>query len=309
MTAATAPAKIILFGEHAVVYGRPAIAAPVSQLLARAEVRPGSRKGLRLLAADIGLDLSLQEAGADEPLAMAARLTLAELRLEAPPDLEVQITSAIPIAAGLGSGAAVSVALIRALSRHLGTELPPDLQSALAYKVDEIHHGTPSGIDNTVIATGKLVYYVKDETLETFPVGQPLSILIGDSGIASPTARAVAGVRERWRADPGGYESVFDEIGQLTKEARACLETGKPARLGELMDQNHRLLAQLGVSHASLDRFAEIARRAGAQGAKLSGAGLGGNIIALAAPSTIPHVEQALLEAGARQVFRTEIGR
>ncbi|MBN1148999.1 MAG: hypothetical protein JXA78_17205, partial [Anaerolineales bacterium] len=137
---ATAPGKVILFGEHAVVYGRPAIAAPLNQLKARAAVSADPRAApgtLRIQAPDVNLDALLDELPADHPLARAVSCVLAELGIQRPPACKLRITSSIPLAAGLGSGAAVSVAIIRALSAFLGRPLPAERVSALAYEVEK----------------------------------------------------------------------------------------------------------------------------------------------------------------------------
>jgi len=161
---ASAPGKIILFGEHAVVYGQPAIAVPVTQVRARAIVTAEPRQpagSVRIQAPIIGLEAWLAELLPEDPLASVARLVFAELGLSQPPALTIRVTSTIPVAAGLGSGAAVSVAIIRALSEFLGRRLPAERVSALAYEVEKLHHGTPSGIDNTVIAYARPVYFVR----------------------------------------------------------------------------------------------------------------------------------------------------
>ena len=152
---ATAPGKVIIFGEHAVVYGQPAIAAPVHQAQATATVEPGEPgSGLILSAADLDLVLPLTEAPKDDPLAAMARLTLAYLDAPAP-DATLTVRSTVPIASGMGSGAAVSTAIVRALAAWMGRELRADVVSGLVYEVEKLHHGTPSGIDNTVSATSK----------------------------------------------------------------------------------------------------------------------------------------------------------
>jgi len=205
----------------------------------------------------------------------------------------LKITSTIPVAAGLGSGAAVTVALVRALSGFLGRPLPDDAVNAIAYEVEKIHHGTPSGIDNTVITYARPVFFVKDQPLEPLRVGAPVTIVIADSGIPAPTAEAVADVRTAFQRDPEGYRALFAAVGDVVNAARHALEQGDVPRLGALMDENHRLLQRMGVSCATLDALVARARDAGAWGAKLSGGGRGGNMIAL----TPTHSDAAALAA------------
>ncbi|MFP3854738.1 MAG: mevalonate kinase, partial [Anaerolineales bacterium] len=223
MTSASAPGKIILLGEHAVVYRRPALAVPLSDLQAWATVEDSDHPGIHLISEQADVDFWLHEADDAQPVALAVRLTLQALELKSSPDLRITIDSDLPIAAGLGSGAAVSVAVIRALSQHLGHPLSPTVQATLAYEVEKLHHGTPSGIDNTVVAHEAPVFFIKGAPLETFPIDDPFTLVIADTGIPSPTGDAVAGVRERWKQDKARYEGYFDEIGQLAQRGRQAM--------------------------------------------------------------------------------------
>jgi mevalonate kinase len=305
---ATAAAKVILFGEHAVVYGCPAIAVPVEEVQAMATLEPASPgQGLTLVALDLGLVVPLAETRDDDPLGVMARLTLEHLGVSTL-DATLTIHSKIPIASGLGSGTAVSTAIVRVLAGYMGCELTPATVSKLVYKVEKLHHGTPSGIDNTVVAYGQPVFFVRDETFETFGVGAPLQLLIGDTGSASPTRVAVGDVRRGWEQDRERYERLFNEVGEIVREARALIERGDDiARLGALMDRNHRLLREMAISSPELEHLVAAAEAAGALGAKLSGAGRGGNMIALTTASESARVAQALRRAGAVRVIETVV--
>ena len=306
---ASAPGKVILFGEHAVVYGRPAIAVPVTQVCARAEAEPGEPgRGLVLVAADVGLTVPLAQAPADDPLATIARLTLDYLGVASAPDAVITVRSTIPIASGMGSGAAVSTAIARVLAALLGRPLTAGETSALVFEVEKLYHGTPSGIDNTVVAHERPVYFVKGEPPQPFPIARPFTLAIADTGIASPTKIVVDDVRRAWQANPAPYERLFDRIGAIAQAARQAMEVGNVAALGPLMDENQRLLQDLGVSSPELDRLAAAARAAGAWGAKLSGAGRGGNLIALIPPAQAALIGAALQGAGAKSVIVTQVG-
>ncbi len=318
MAAATTPGKIILFGEHAVVYGQPALAAPVSQVQARVDVTDASRSGVWIDAPDVNLSSELSRLAPDHPLAAAIKGVFSALNISRYPNLHIQIESTIPVASGLGSGAAVSVALIRALSLAVHRPLPDEQVSALAYDVEKIHHGTPSGIDNTVITYAKPVYFVKDlpapqgrggegKTIETFRVAKPFTIVIGDTGLPAPTKEAVADVRKLRQANPERYERLFAAIGSIARAARQAIETGHPERLGPLMDENHALLQEMTVSCPELDRLTEAARSSGALGAKLSGGGRGGNMIALSEKENALAVANALSNAGAKRTIITTV--
>ncbi|MCX8062948.1 MAG: mevalonate kinase [Anaerolineales bacterium] len=307
---AQAPAKIILFGEHAVVYGRPAIAVPVTALQTRAIVRadPHASHGqVHLLAPAVQLDAWLDELEPNHPLRRVVELTAQELGAAYIPACQITIQSTIPVASGLGSGAAVSVAVIRALAAYLGRALPDETVSAIAYEVEKIHHGTPSGVDNTVIALRKAVFFARGQPIQPLRVGRPFLLLIADSGIPSPTALTVGEVRSAWQQNPTHYEALFDQIAAIVVQARSLIENGSSDHLGDLMNRNQTLLRELGVSSPELERLIHAALRAGALGAKLSGGGRGGNIIALVSEVNAPVVAQSLEEAGAKGVIRTTV--
>ena len=306
---ASAPGKAILVGEHAVVYGMPAIALPLSGIRANAAYRP-TRSSLTLIAEDLArppLIIDTGDIDSSDPLALMAVLTLQYLGLESLHG-EIRIRSEIPIASGLGSGAAVSAAIGRAIAKLHGTILPGDALNRLVFEVEKLHHGTPSGIDNTVVVYESPVYFVKGGSIEFLEIADPLWILLADSGIASLTRDAVADVGAMARLAPAQTARIFEDIGAIVDEARHCIEHGNITRLGELMTANHRLLRALDVSSAELDHLVDAASNAGALGAKLSGGGRGGNIIALVDEASAPAVEQALVEAGARQVMLTVAG-
>ncbi len=309
---ATAPGKIILFGEHAVVYGRPAIAIPITQVNARAllQADPRGQSGcMRVQAPDIQLDAWLADIPQEDPLAAAIRGTLMHLGVDRLPACTLRVTSTIPLAAGLGSGAAVSIAVIRAVSAFLGHPLGDEQVCALAYEVEKIYHGTPSGIDNSVIAYAQPIFFVRGQPIERFAIRRPFTLVIGDTGIPSPTAVAVGDLRRAWQANPAPYEALFDITGRITAAARRVMQSkGSPHRLGPLMDENQAVLIELGVSSSELERLLQAARAAGALGAKLSGGGRGGNMIALASQNTAAQVASALLDAGAVRTIITQAG-
>lgn len=326
VTEASAPGKIILFGEHAVVYGQPAIAAPVSQVRARAWVEDADAaayagayapapagSGVCLHLTNLDYHYTLSEAPADDPFAAAIRLLQQEAGVQTLPPLSITIHSDIPIASGLGSGAATAAALLRALARHLGLDaFASDAQvSRLAFAVEQLHHGTPSGIDNTVVAYEKPVYFVRQQPqnrIEPFTVASPLSLLIADTGVSSSTKTVVSDVRRQWQADPARLDALFARCGQIADQARQAIEAGDIAQVGALMNQNQELLRQMTVSSPALEHLITAALSAGAIGAKLSGAGRGGNMIALIAADAAPPVRAALLAAGARAVLASVIG-
>jgi len=186
----------------------------------------------------------------------------------------------------LGSSAAITISIIRAFSAFLGKRLTDEQVSDFAYEVEKIHHGTPSGIDNTVISYQKPVYYRKGNPFEFLEIGEEFNVLIAYSGIPGNTRKAVEGVRAGWLKEPDRYNQTFSRMGEITQEAKGIIETGNPDLLGSLMNENHELLREIGVSTPKLDQLVLDAKDAGALGAKLSGGGLGGHIIALVRSNT-----------------------
>jgi mevalonate kinase len=307
MIQATAPAKIILLGEHAVVYGQPAVAIPVSGLRATAVAdfnTPGSGLQIVLSDTEMILRVKIQAETIDHPLSLIASQILSLLN-EPPPDLTITVKSEIPIASGLGSGAAISAVVGRVLSSALHHPLDNAQLNDIVYQVEKLYHGTPSGIDNTVIVHEHPVYFVKDQSIDFFSVKGRFHFLIADTGISALTRIAVGDVNKLYKDHPEHYQSIFESIGSLVKQARTALENGNKAELGFLMNKNHDFLKELTVSSPELDHLVDAAQKAGAFGAKLSGGGCGGNMIALVPTETLPAVRSALFEAGAVRVFET----
>jgi len=307
MISSSAPGKIILFGEHAVVYGQPALAVPVTQVQATVTVSENSRGGVWVEAPNIGLSSALTQLPAEHPLAFVIKSAFASLGIARLPACTLYIQSTIPVAAGLGSGAAVSVAILRALSAHVGRPFTDPQVNGLAFEAEKLYHGTPSGIDNTVVTFARPVYFVKGQPIKTFRVGASFTLVIGDTGISAPTKESVGALRSLHQADPAHWDAIFSQVGEIVWDARQAIERGDTTELGKLMDANHALLQEMTVSCDELDRLTEAAHKAGALGAKLSGGGRGGNMIALVLKDKAPAMAEALLAAGAKRTIVTTV--
>ena len=332
----SAPGKIILFGEHSVVYGRPAIAIPVTQVSARCTIEPGVvGMGVRVVAQDLGIAFALTETPLENPLAAAIQKTINHLNLPAEPDITLTLTSSIPIARGLGSGAAISTAIVRALGQYFDQIFEPQQVSEIVFEIEKLHHGTPSGIDNTVVAFGQPIFFVKGQPdldgtrtkeehsisedlpkkqefhrsgpIDRLRVAASLTFIIGDTGVESQTHKVVGDLRARRKREVARYERYFDEMAALTIEARKGIETGDVASIGRCMIANHALLERIGVSSEPLNRLVAGALEAGAIGAKLSGAGWGGNMIAMVESERVDPVVEALLACGATGTLMTQL--
>jgi len=262
-----AGAKIILLGEHAVVYGRPALAAGLPLRLS-ATARRGD--GPRLLGTD-----DVRVTGMIERAA-------SHLDLD-PREWTIEVDSEIPQGRGLGSSAALAVATLRALADAAGVRLEIDDELRIGRELERAFHGTPSGVDPAAAALGRCFRFVAGDppTVTPLPVDGVVPLVVAYDDEPRSTGDAVGGLRERRDADPGRHERLFDEVATLVRAGERALASGDFAALGRCFDANHALLGALGVSSPTLDERVRVARRAGALGAKLTGAGRGGAIIAL----------------------------
>ena len=300
----TAPGKIILFGEHAVVYGKPAIAIPVSGMRASAWSED-SENGLTINALDLGKKFNLKSE--NNQFSVLAQSILAKNN-QNEPNLTINLSSKLPQGSGMGSSAATSTAVCRALSGYLGINLAENEISELVFDAEKVVHGTPSGIDNTVVAYEMPVYFIKGEKPKTFEPGKEFFLVIGDTGIEASTKETVSNVRNNWKKEPGLMDGYFDEIERITKQGKIAIENGNEKMVGEMMNENHELLNSIGVGHNELEKLIDIAKDAGALGAKLTGGGGGGNMVALAEDKKAQKkIHDAITEAGYR-AYQTSFG-
>jgi mevalonate kinase len=309
---ASAPAKTILFGEHAVVYSQPAIAVPITSLKAAAYVmaRPNAKPGEVLIEApDIHLYRDLEKLSDNHPFSKLLGGLRNHFGLDHFPSFHLKVKSDIPIASGLGSGTAVSVAILKAVSIFLGLPLSPEEISKQAFEVEKIYHGSPSGIDNTVITYAQPIYFIRNQPFHLLSIAKTMTLVMGDTGQRSVTAQAVGEVRQRWLAKKEFYEDIFSKIGAISQKALEYIEEGNIEGLGSLMTSNHQLLRDINVSSPKLDHLVDTAIHAGAFGAKLSGAGQGGYMIALTDAAKAKQVAETLLSSGAANTIITRIDR
>jgi hydroxymethylglutaryl-CoA reductase len=217
--------------------------------------------------------------------------------------VRIEVFPNVPRAMGLGGSAAMAVAIIRALDQHFRLSLSDAQINELAYGCEKVAHGTPSGIDNTVATYGKFVLYKRAQAEGEAPmmrelhVPKPIPMVIGISGKESLTAKTVGGVRAAWQREPELYERIFKEIDRLTLQGVDAVQNNDLERLGDLMNICHGLLNALRVSSWEVEELVQIARENGAIGAKLTGGGGGGSIIALC-PENPEKVIAAMRDAG-----------
>jgi mevalonate kinase len=288
--------KVILLGEHFVVHGAPAIALPLPGLRATVE------------ATRIDGSCSRIEPG---PAPGAARLLDRALsRLGLPPGgaWRLRVRSEIPVAEGLGSSAAFVAALIGALACASGRRLAPGELEGHVQDLERLTHGNPSGVDAAVVSHERPVWFVRGRAPRPLAVGAGgLSLVLASSGDSRSTERAVAAVAAAREADRLGFASRCAEAGELARSGRRALRLGEARGLGGVMNAYHGLLRAIGVSTPSLDALVERARRAGAAGAKLTGAGMGGFAVALVEDSAALGVARALERSGSPRVLRVPL--
>ncbi|MGV8050309.1 MAG: mevalonate kinase [Anaerolineaceae bacterium] len=307
---AYASSKLILLGEHAVVYGEPAIAIPFFGLKMRAMIEPliGSPSGtIHIFAPSLGLNHDLQNLSEDNLVAKSIILTLASLGIVQNPTCKISIFADVPLSSGLGGSAAIAIVIMRALSAFLGHPLKQDMLNHLAFQTETLMHGTPSGIDNTVIVYEKPIYFVKGKEVEFITPAGPFTFLVADSGVKKSTASTVQQVANNRQTDSDYYNTLIRQIGDCSRRGKSALEEGNAVSLGEVLNEDQSLLEQMNLSCPELDNLINHAKQAGALGAKLTGGGKGGHMLTLVEESDIENVRSALWEAGATQVYQAKL--
>jgi hydroxymethylglutaryl-CoA reductase len=289
----TAAGKVILLGEHAAVYGRHALALPIEGAVT-ATVQEAASLALEVPDWRLSREILQDADGIDA----AVHRILENLGITRQ-GFMIRVRSALPRAMGLGSSAAFAVAIVRAFDRLLGLSLGDDRVNEIAFDCEKLAHGNPSGVDNTLATFARPMLFCRDGSfhVEELELEQRPPIVIACGHQPGSTREQVAGVRARYEAQPAAYTAIFDQVDALSVAGAKALVDGDYAELGQLMDICQGLLNALGVSTPELERMVGIARIAGAAGAKLTGAGGGGSIVA-ACPGAVQEVVSALRSAG-----------
>jgi len=295
--------KVILFNEHFVVYGIPAIASAIDKRTI-AEVKRCQGKSF-ILHDDREATPGYKEEKADQQKESIERIKEAMGIGEC---IEIWLHGDLRAASGVGASAASCAAIARAIADEFSMSFTDEEINNFAYEGEKAYHGNPSGIDNTCATFGGLVWFVKGKKMERLSLPQPVEIVMGDTGRVANTKKAVEGVRERREKYREKYDAIFEEAEKIAHDARDALLAGKWEDVGKLMNENHKLLQEIEVSSPELDYLVEMAMKNGAYGAKMTGGGLGGYMVALTPGRELQEKVARAMEKEGFYALRTKIG-
>ncbi len=300
--------KAILFNEHFVVYGVPAIVSAIGKYTV-AKINPLNKSGWEIKD-DRKATPNYKEKKIDQQKDSINRI-LKKMDIDLSKNgIDIILNGTLYCASGIGASAASCVAIARALSEHFNLNLSDEEINEIAYEGEKGYHGTPSGIDNTASTFGGLIWFEKGENkvMDKISIPAPIEVVMGNTGKVADTSAAVAGVRERKEKNPEKYKEIFDRAENIAYLARNAFINEDLKELGKLMNENHKLLQQIEVSSRELDFLVKLARDQGAMGAKLTGSGLGGSIIALTPGKELQEEIANAIEKEGFQTLKTVIG-
>jgi len=300
--------KAIVFNEHFVVYGVPAVVSAIGKYTL-AKVEPINQSGWKLndnrkATPNYKEDKLEQQKDSINRILKKMNIDLSKK------GLEITFEGNLYCASGIGASAASCVSLARALADHYDMSLSDEEINEIGYEGEKGYHGTPSGIDNTASTFGGLIWFERGETnvMDKIDIQNPVEVVIGNTGKVANTTAAVAGVRERKEKNSEKYQEIFNRAENIAYLAKDALADEDYKELGKLMNENHKLLQQIEVSSKELDFLVKLARDQGALGAKLTGGGLGGNIIALTPGRDLQDDVSNAIEKEGFQTLKTVIG-
>jgi mevalonate kinase len=301
--------KVILFGEHFVVHGVPGIVSAIDSTT-DAEVKKAD-KGInvrdeRKTAKGYSEEKRVQQLESIERMLKA-------MGVDPKIALDIWVGGTLPGFSGLGASAASSVAIARAIAQELGMKISDEKINQVSYEAEKAYAGNPSGIDNTAATYGGLMWFKKNlgggpDKVEPLSITTPVEIVIGSTGKVANTKAMVEGVAERKNKDPQKYNPIFKRAEELAYEGRAALEFYNLKKVGDLMNENHRLLQEIEVSSKELDLIVDLARKQGAIGAKLTGGGGGGCMVALTPGKELQGKVASGIKNFGFEVLSTKIG-
>lgn len=305
-TVGTANGKIILIGEHAVVHGMPAIALPFEAAQVTVEIEPKNGETTVESSYFTG---KLSEVPATLYNFVEALKAVCKYLNQSYEGLKIKVNSLIPSERGMGSSAAVASALVRSIFSYFNKELTKERLFEFVSISEKIAHGNPSGLDALIVSNDHSYYFIKGETPEKLSIDLPGFLIAADTGFKGQTKEAVSDVGQLLRDSKGKTSELIHSIGRLTKKAKRAIEDKDPRFLGELLTKAHEHLTALTVSSEQLDQLVQVALESGALGAKLTGGGRGGCMIALAEKKDEAlKIAEKLEKAGAKQTWIHSLG-
>jgi mevalonate kinase len=301
--------KVILFGEHFVVHGVPGIVSAIDSSTDSTVTK--AQKGLNIQDQRKTAKGYSQEKQKQQIESIQRMLKTMNLDTNMP--FDIWIGGTLPGFSGLGASAASSVAIARAINQELNLNLTNERINQIAYEAEKAYAGNPSGIDNTAATYGGLMWFKKNpaggpDSVQRLYIKKPIEIVIGSTGKVANTKAMVEGVAERKKANPQKYEPIFKQAENIAIAGRKALEAGDLKKVGELMNENHKILQEIGVSSKELDQLVDIARKQGAFGAKLTGGGGGGCMIALTPGKDLQGKVASAFKTAGFEFLSTKIG-
>lgn len=300
--------KAILFNEHFVVYGIPSIVSAIGKYTI-AKINPSEIRGYTIQDNRDATPGYKQNKLEQQKTSINNIIEKMDLDLNKN-GINIELSGNLYAASGIGASAASCVAIARALSNYYSLNLSDEEINKIAYEGEKGYHGTPSGVDNTASTFGGLIWFEKSDTdvIDKIEIQNQIEIVMGNTGKVANTELAVKGVRDRKNSNPDKYKDIFNRAENIAYLAKRAFQEEDYTELGKLMNENHRLLQQIEVSTRELDFLVNIAREHGAYGAKLTGGGLGGNIIALTPGRDLQEEVANAIEKEGFQTLKTVIG-
>ncbi len=300
--------KAILFNEHFVVYGIPSIVSAIGNYTV-AKVEEYDKPGFKL--ADKRPATPKYKEDKLDQQKESFELMFKKMGVDlSKKGVNITLEGNLFAASGIGASAASCVAVARALADSYELDLSDEQINEIAYEGEKGYHGTPSGVDNTASTYGGLIWFQKGEknVIDRITLSNPVEIVIGNTGKVTDTKAAVDGVKQRKEKNLKKYQEIFDRAENIAYLAKRAIQDRAYTNLGKLMNENHKLLQQIEVSSRELDFLVSIARDAGALGAKLTGGGLGGNMLALTPGKDLQNKVATAIEKEGFQTVKTVIG-
>mgnify|MGYP001106099821 CR=1 FL=1 len=300
-----AHSKVILIGEHSVVYGKPAIAFPFHNLNVKVTIEEHNQ-GVYIECGRFSGKIT------DIPKGMVGLKTCIEETFHTlnkkPERIKIKIHSKIPIGKGLGSSAAIAVAIVRAIYDYFHLEPSHDDLMELVHRAETYAHGTPSGIDMQSVAHDMPIWFIKGHKPEPVEIGEDVHMIVADTGRVGKTRLAVLSIREKLMVNGEEAETSIKLLGDYTFKARELLKAGDIKQLGHYLNLAQEQLDLLGVSDEGINHLVMTARKCGAFGAKLTGGGRGGCMIAITdTKEKAEQIARELKMQGAKAVWPTVI--